>query len=251
MSTRSLLVSEIFGPTFQGEGRQVGRRCGFLRLGTCNLHCTWCDTPYTWVFDTRHGQMHHSGTVYNPKLEMERMDTEDVADRLGALEVDLVIISGGEPMLQQAGISDLMRELRVFEYEIETAGTIPLTRDLESLAVYGSRIVRFNVSPKLSHSGNEKELRYKPEVLQRLATRFTSIFKFVVDPARWEDDFAEISEIAKDCQIRPSQIYIMPLGTTAEEQLSGMADLAEPVLAWGWNLTPRLHTLIWGNERGR
>jgi hypothetical protein len=31
--TAILLVSEIFGPTFQGEGPSIGRRCSFLRLG--------------------------------------------------------------------------------------------------------------------------------------------------------------------------------------------------------------------------
>jgi organic radical activating enzyme len=38
-----LVVSEIFGPTVQGEGTSMGRRCGFLRLGGCNLDCAWCD----------------------------------------------------------------------------------------------------------------------------------------------------------------------------------------------------------------
>ena len=39
-----LVVSEIFGPTWQGEGPSLGRRCGFVRLGRCNLACTFCDT---------------------------------------------------------------------------------------------------------------------------------------------------------------------------------------------------------------
>ena len=43
-----LAVSEIFGPTHQGEGPSTGRLCGFVRLARCNLSCLWCDTPYTW-----------------------------------------------------------------------------------------------------------------------------------------------------------------------------------------------------------
>src|SRR4029450_7825218 len=46
-----LVVSEVFGPTFQGEGPSVGRRAGFVRLGRCNLDCSWCDTPYTWDWE--------------------------------------------------------------------------------------------------------------------------------------------------------------------------------------------------------
>ncbi len=51
----TLLVAEVFGPTFQGEGFSLGCRAAFVRLGRCNLDCgqgagaTWaCDTPYTW-----------------------------------------------------------------------------------------------------------------------------------------------------------------------------------------------------------
>ena len=44
----TLPLSEVFGPTFQGEGPHAGRRCAFVRLGGCNLSCEWCDTPYTW-----------------------------------------------------------------------------------------------------------------------------------------------------------------------------------------------------------
>jgi hypothetical protein len=43
----------------------------------------------------------------------------------------------------------------------------------------------------------------------------------------------------------------MPVGVTATEQMDGMHFLADKVLAEGWNFTPRLHTLIWGMERGK
>ncbi|HHK7228110.1 TPA: hypothetical protein ACQXLV_002143, partial [Streptococcus pneumoniae] len=42
-----LPVSEVFGPTIQGEGPHAGRTCHFIRLGGCNLSCSWCDTPYS------------------------------------------------------------------------------------------------------------------------------------------------------------------------------------------------------------
>ena len=46
-----LVVAEVFGPTFQGEGPSTGQRAGFVRLGRCNLDCSWCDTPYTWDWE--------------------------------------------------------------------------------------------------------------------------------------------------------------------------------------------------------
>ena len=43
-----LVVAEIFGPTWQGEGPSAGQVAAFVRLGLCNLTCAWCDTAYTW-----------------------------------------------------------------------------------------------------------------------------------------------------------------------------------------------------------
>jgi len=43
-----LPVSEIFGPTIQGEGEHIGRRAVFVRLAGCDSRCSWCDTKYAW-----------------------------------------------------------------------------------------------------------------------------------------------------------------------------------------------------------
>jgi 7-carboxy-7-deazaguanine synthase len=43
-----LLVSEISGPTLQGEVPSAWQAAAFVRLGGCNLSCRWCDTAYTW-----------------------------------------------------------------------------------------------------------------------------------------------------------------------------------------------------------
>ena len=37
-----LRLVEVFGPTVQGEGPTIGRRCAFVRLGRCNLDCGYC-----------------------------------------------------------------------------------------------------------------------------------------------------------------------------------------------------------------
>jgi 7-carboxy-7-deazaguanine synthase len=252
-----LLVSEIFGPTFQGEGRSVGRTCVFVRLGGCNLACSWCDTPYTWAFDKRHAEMHHSGKQYDPKAELTRMSPFSVAREVESLAIskfDLVVISGGEPMLQQEGIRALVKELQTHDFEIETAGTRIVTEHLLDLNIPGVEpLIRYNVSPKLAHSGNPLGKRLVWTALDSLS-RQPSIFKFVVDPKTWEQDFAEVHEIMdglKFVQFPERRVWIMPVGTTAEEQLDNMSFLADKVLAEGWNFTPRLHTLIWGMERGR
>ena len=42
-----LKLSEVF-ESIQGEGPSAGLPCVFVRLATCNLHCSYCDTKYTW-----------------------------------------------------------------------------------------------------------------------------------------------------------------------------------------------------------
>ena len=43
-----LPVLEIFGPTFQGEGRAIGQKTMFVRTAGCDYHCEWCDSAFTW-----------------------------------------------------------------------------------------------------------------------------------------------------------------------------------------------------------
>ena len=41
-----LTISEIFGPTIQGEGALIGEPTVFVRTAGCDFHCEWCDTLY-------------------------------------------------------------------------------------------------------------------------------------------------------------------------------------------------------------
>ena len=43
---QGIRISEIFGPTVQGEGPLIGRPTVFVRTGGCDYRCTWCDTLY-------------------------------------------------------------------------------------------------------------------------------------------------------------------------------------------------------------
>src|SRR4051795_10739521 len=109
--TDTLVISEVFGPTWQGEGPSLGRRCGFVRLGRCNLACTWCDTPYTWDW-----------TRFDPETELSRKAVSDICAELDAMGIDMVVITGGEPLLQQrelVGLVDSLKQ-RGWRIEIET-----------------------------------------------------------------------------------------------------------------------------------
>ncbi|MEU6347346.1 7-carboxy-7-deazaguanine synthase QueE [Streptomyces sp. NPDC046977] len=231
-----LVVNEIFGPTVQGEGRSMGRRCAFLRLGGCNLSCTWCDTPYTWDW-TGAGE---SGVAYNPREELHRRPVSDVAEELLAFGVELIVISGGEPLGQQSRLVPLVELLtaRGLEIEIETNGTHAAAPALVAAGV------RFNVSPKLAHAGDPVTRRIVPHALKSLARTEGSTFKFV---CRNADDLDEVARLVEEFGL--DSVWIMPKGRTGAEVSRHMAELADAVVARGWNLTTRLHTLLWGDKR--
>ena len=223
----TLVVSEVFGPTFQGEGPSIGRTAAFVRLGRCNLACTWCDTPYTWDW-SRH----------DPAVELTERTVEEILAEVDAMgPVDLLVVTGGEPLLQQSRLVPLLQGAvaRRSVVEIETAGTISPTDEVVAL------VDRFNVSPKLANSGNPLERRLRPEVLRDFEATGKAVFKFVVT------DVADLDEIAA---LGVAPVWVMPEGTDAGELTSRLQALAPAVLARGWRLTPRLHILLWGDQRG-
>lgn len=227
-----VLVNECFGPTLQGEGPGAGRPCVFLRLALCNLRCTWCDTPYSWDWSR-----------FDRSAEVHEMEPDDVVSELrkhaGALTA--LVISGGEPMLQQRRLLPVLSALDGWWVEVETAGTRPL------LAELAEHVDRFNVSPKLANSGNLLGARYRPAVLRQLVRTDRAVFKFV---AQHEDDLPEVERIVEEVGIPATRVWIMPEGATAATLEKHTAALWDATVRRGWNLTTRLQILGWGALRG-
>lgn len=226
-----LLVAELFGPTLQGEGPSSGQAAMFVRLSRCNLSCSYCDTPYTWDWSR-----------FDPTAEARRLTVQDVAGWVLARRVGLVVVTGGEPLIQQAGLVPLARALTAGgqRVEIETNGTLPPEPRLVEA------VGQFNVSPKLAAAGDPLGRRVVPATLRVFAGCGKAVFKFVVtDPA----EFDEIDQLRRDYGLDP--VWVMPEGTTAEAVLAGMRGMAEDAAARGWNVSSRLHVLLWGDRRGR
>ncbi|MFA7303945.1 MAG: radical SAM protein [Methanoregula sp.] len=103
-------VVEIFY-SLQGEGRNQGRPCLFVRLGGCNLHCRWCDTGYA-----RNG-----GT---------EQTLDAVIEQIWRVNPPYVCITGGEPLQQAEELEPLLVSLhkRGIVVDIETNGTIDFAR---------------------------------------------------------------------------------------------------------------------------
>lgn len=211
----ALLVSEIFA-SIQGEGPFSGRPSVFLRLALCNLSCSWCDTPYTWLFSESLQQRIHrraSATtqpqVYDRRKEVNRFSIDELSHHLrqaAGEHVRAVVVTGGEPLLQKQHlkgvVDDLIRD--GFDIEFETNGTVsPLGLP---------RKVHLNVSPKLSNSHQPEEKRINVAVLKECITFGSAVLKFVISEQR---DLDEVSRIVDQIGIERSRVYLMPLGTVS------------------------------------
>lgn len=139
----SYAVKEMF-LTLQGEGMQVGRRAVFLRFAGCNLWsgreedrasavCRFCDTDFVGLDGDNGG----------------RYDAASLADKVvalwGALPKPLVVMTGGEPLLQVD--AELLAALRArgVETAVETNGTQAAPEGIDWICVSpkaGSEVVQ-------------------------------------------------------------------------------------------------------------
>ena len=239
---------EIFH-TLQGEGVSAGIPAVFVRTAMCNLHCVWCDTSYTWNFEGTpfvHGLDGKAGGGKHVRRDVViRMAPAEVAARVAAFGCDRVVLTGGEPLLQQESCVELLDALRDLQpsvfCEVETNGTIMPGEKLDA------RVEQFNVSPKLANSGVGPGLRLRPETLRWFAESPKAWFKFVVAK---REDVTEVEALVARWGLPARRIALMPLGRTAE-QLDRRADwLAGVCRDHGWRFSDRLQVRLWGDRRG-
>ncbi|MGW8177378.1 MAG: 7-carboxy-7-deazaguanine synthase QueE [bacterium] len=227
-----LAVNEIYGPVHQGEGANLGMPVIFLRLSGCNQACVWCDTPYTWDWTGK------NGIAYSRKAEVHVMPLDTIYAKLHTSGTRNLVVTGGEPMLQQEPLFELFHMLKENGWnhiEMETAGTIK--------PIYFNDIDLFTVSPKLAHSGNARSLSINPDALREF-TRTQSVFKFVVQKI---EDFDELDDLVLDYDLSP--VYVMAEGIDADGLQLTMQEIAEATLERGYYLSPRLQVMLHGNKR--
>ena len=223
---------EIFA-SLQGEGVSFGTPSVFVRLALCNLRCTWCDTAYTWDWE------HH-----DPKQEIMRLGLPAILDSVQQLGSKNVVITGGEPLLQQDLLAELTGQLIAngHRIEVETNGTILPTPALVTA------VAQWNVSPKLASSGNPAAKREVDDALAWFGRQDNAFFKFVVvDPA----DLDEVCDLVRRYTIPPERVLLMPEGRDTSTLAFRSTWVAEACQQHGFRFTPRLHVLLWGDTRGR
>jgi len=214
-------VCEIFS-SIQGEGVTCGRPAVFLRLAGCNLNCKWCDTKY--------------------HIHGKDLTSSQVISSIKKFNISHLVVTGGEPLLQQRELINLAHNLSDFIIEIETNSTIMPDTLLRDYVNY------WNVSPKLSNSGDSPDYLYTHwEIVNFFKENKNSIFKFVVEK---EKDLEEIIQFEKVFNIPKEKIFLMPQARTKYELSKNIPKVAKWALENKFNLSNRMQVQIWGTKRG-
>jgi organic radical activating enzyme len=102
------LVEEFY--TIQGEGYNTGKAAWFIRLGGCDVGCSWCDSRFTW----------------NPDLHpLEHI--EGIVSRAIGSGTDSVVVTGGEPLIWNLDLlCNELKKNKIVTF-IETSGAYPLS----------------------------------------------------------------------------------------------------------------------------
>jgi len=233
-----MILSENF-VTIQGEGKYLGHPSLFIRSNGCQLRCSWknedgtitkCDTPYT---------------SWNP--QSEPVTTVDINDLLLLAEeskVKHVVITGGEPTLQQDIESVVNSLCEQYKVTVETNGIIFKKFPKKTL---------MSISPKLSNSNaSNSVLHYKNNHFTKSVKKYVYYndyqLKFVVNT---EDDIKEINDIVKEVRASNEKVYLMPQGITTEQFKEKAEWVIKQCIENGYNYAPRAHIEIWGNVRGK
>ncbi|MDX2051961.1 MAG: 7-carboxy-7-deazaguanine synthase QueE [Polyangiaceae bacterium] len=226
----TLRVSEVF-ESLQGEGPHAGRACVFLRLALCNLRCGWCDTKYTWDFKS-----------HSYDQEVKEQPVAELVEQLQALAPRHLVITGGEPLLQQAALQTLLTELdpKLF-VEIETNGTLPPS------AFLSARVQHWNVSPKLANSGESEARRLRFPALLEFSRLPGAWLKLVLSsPAEW----SEAEAIVAQAGWPKERISLMPKASNRAELEAASKGIAELAASQKVRFSTRLHLLLWDGARG-
>lgn len=132
ITTRSIPVVEIFGPTIQGEGPMAGAVSHFVRFGGCDFRCAWCDSS-------------HAVLPEEVRSTKRKNESEILRDVKALPSAPWVTLSGGNPALHEVDWLVNLLQLDGYQVAVETQGTI--------WKPWLAKVDQLTVSPKPPSSG--------------------------------------------------------------------------------------------------
>jgi 7-carboxy-7-deazaguanine synthase len=246
MSDKTIRISEIFGPTIQGEGALIGQPTVFVRTGGCDYRCSWCDSLHAVDSEYRH--------------DWNAMSTEAVfaeVEKCSGGKPIMVSLSGGNPAIQPLGDLIALGQDGGYQFALETQGSI--SQD------WFSTLDVLTLSPKPPSSGMETDWDAFDVCLEKARANELQepeiALKIVVFDAA---DYEYARTAASRYPELP--VYLQPGNHTpppADDPKGGEIDqeglmermrwLVDKVIEDQWHdavVLPQLHVMLWGNLRG-
>ena len=228
-------ISEIFGPTIQGEGALIGQPTVFVRTGGCDYRCSWCDTLHAVDSEFRR--------------EWTPMSAEEIFAEVETLSNGkplMVSLSGGNPAIQPLGELIKLGHDKGYQFALETQGSI--AQD------WFANLDILTLSPKPPSSGHETDWDAFNECLKAAGNGPETVMKIVIFD---QTDYEYAQDAAKRYPALP--LYLQPGNhqVEGEPDMSGLSErllwLAEKVTNDNWHkahVLPQLHVMLWGNQKG-
>lgn len=237
----SIRISEIFGPTIQGEGVLIGQPTVFVRTGGCDYRCAWCDSLH--AVDNRF------------RGDWQAMTVEQIWEQVRVLSGGkplTVSLSGGNPAIQPLGELIERGHREAYRFALETQGSV--ARD------WFSTLDTLVLSPKPPSSQMSVDWAQFEACLAAAQGKPLTVLKLVV--------FGDADyDFARDVAARYPHLptYLQPGNHTPPSPdaadgpididgvLQRMEWLVDKVTQDRWfqaRVLPQLHVLLWGNKRG-
>jgi 7-carboxy-7-deazaguanine synthase len=240
---KSILISEIFGPTVQGEGPLIGRPTVFVRTGGCDYRCAWCDTLYAVLPEYR-GEW---------RL-MAPAEIEKCIEELAGNDPVLVTLSGGNPALQPLAPLIKLGHAEGHTFALETQGSesSPWFSELDWLIL--------SPKPPSSHMATDWNAldacidagKQRPHCALKIVVFDDADYRYARSASTRYPTLPVYLQVGNPTPLNHAG---GPLPDEAEidDLLARFRWLVGMVTADRWfaaTVLPQLHVLAWGNKRG-
>ncbi|WP_108258802.1 7-carboxy-7-deazaguanine synthase QueE [Mangrovicoccus ximenensis] len=233
----TLRISEIFGPTVQGEGALIGEPTVFVRAGGCDYRCSWCDSLHAVE-----SQFRHAWAAMQPEEVWAEVE------RLSGGQPLTVSLSGGNPAIQDFDPLIALGNRAGYRFACETQGSVARG--------WFAALDTLVLSPKPPSSGESPDWAAFEACLAAAGDEPEVVMKIVVF------DGADLAWARQTAARYPDlPLYLQPGNPESDpsvpvdqaEATARLDWLVAEVLGSGWfrpRILPQLHVLLWGNKRG-
>lgn len=193
----------------QKQGYFIGEPSLFIYMGDCNLDCSWCE-----VDEDDESEQHE-----------EYMLAKDIVSINNTYQIDSIVLTGGEPLLQKTSLVELVNFIsNRIKVSVETHGGIEIPKDL---------LIRdsffFSLSPKLSNA----ETEYDEKVFEKNIKTFNQHnfwnFQLKFDIENVEEDIEESKQMMKRVMLPDNcTVIYQPAtnGKSLEESMNKLDEMA-------------------------